>query len=180
MNIFAHFLLIWSYIAFILQETLLQNCIQQMHSGSTHYQKVLGLVPTGDLLSNKDNEIPVAGDCSGCCWYFEKIIKAFRFICCDCAIVQMLCCMGSSTKMWTLIKRFPVDTKSYFAGKTWVGKAQLGGTELKWSQLALIAKNQHSSSLLVSHDRLPKGLLSYILLVWRVFCLISEFSNSTS
>lgn len=50
--------------------------------------------------------------------------------------------MQSVTKMWIWNKRFPVDTKSYFAGKTCVGKAQLGETEIISTQLALTAKNQ--------------------------------------
>lgn len=41
-NIFAHFLLLFS---FILQKTFLQKYTQQ----STYYQKMLGLVCTGDL-----------------------------------------------------------------------------------------------------------------------------------
>lgn len=41
-NIFAHFLLLFS---FILQKTFLQKYTQQ----STYYQKMLGLVSTGDL-----------------------------------------------------------------------------------------------------------------------------------
>lgn len=130
MNIFAHFLLIHSHISFILQGALLQKCTQHLHFRSTHYQKALGLVPTGDLLPNKDNEIRVwgavvAADTS------EK--EVFRFMCCHCEIVEMLRYIWSVTRIWTVNKRFPVDTKSYFVGKTCVGK--LGGTEIRWSQL---------------------------------------------
>lgn len=48
-NIFAHFLLLFS---FILQNTVLQKYTQQ--TTSTYYQKMLGLVSAGDLSFTAD------------------------------------------------------------------------------------------------------------------------------